>query len=156
MFNIDIQTLSIGFGFLIIWLFGVSFFLYRNISHYNRLIGKAKKENLKEILEKILKEVKISKKEIENLRIKIAEIEKEALFHIQKIGLLKFNPFKDIGGEQSFTLSLLNKKDTGVVITALHSRETTRFYVKKIKKGKGADYELSREEIEAIKEAGKL
>ncbi|MBL7150842.1 DUF4446 family protein [Candidatus Microgenomates bacterium] len=150
MFNLDLQTLTIG---LAVWLLGVSFFLYRNISHYNRLLGKGEKKNLKEILEKLLKEIEASKKEIQALKTKTAEIEKDALFHIQKIGFLKFNPFKNIGGEQSFILSLLDKKGSGVLVTSLHDRETTRWYVKMVKNGKGVNYQLSKEEKEVIRKA---
>ena len=150
-----LNSLSISFGFLIVWLLGISFFLYKNISHYNRLVGKGEKKNLKEILEKLLKEIEASKKETQALKTKTAEIEKDALFHIQKTGLLKFNPFKDIGGEQSFILSLLDKEDSGVLITSLYGRETTRWYVKMVRKGKGLNYELSKEEKDVIKKANK-
>ena len=152
VFNLGFQTLNLIVCFLIVWLLGVSFFLYKTISHYSRLT-KGEKKNLKEILDKLLKEVEVSKKEIKNLQEKTAGLEKEAFFHLQKIGLLKFNPFKDIGGEQSFILSLLDKENNGVLITSLYGREETRWYVKKVKKGKGVSYELSKEEKEAIKKA---
>ncbi|MBL7159332.1 DUF4446 family protein [Candidatus Microgenomates bacterium] len=156
MFNFSTQILSIGFCFLIAWLLVISFFLYKNIAHYNRLLGKDKKESLKGVLDKILKEAEISKEEIKNLQIKTERIEKDGFFHIQKVGLIKFNPFKDIGGKQSFILSLLDGKNNGVLITSFHGRETTRWYVKKVKEGKGVKYDLSKEEIEVIQRAGKV
>ena len=156
MFDFNSQMSSIPFYLLVLWVLGLSFFLYKSISHYNRLVGKEGKDGLREVLERLLRELKVSKKEIETLKKKVRELEEKSVFHIQKIGLLKFNPFKDIGGEQSFILSFLDGKDSGVVITSLHGRETTRWYLKRVEKGKGVDYELSKEEIEVIKKAGKI
>ena len=156
MFDFSTQILSIGFCFLVVWLLVISFFLYKNIAHYNRLLGKDKKESLKEVLDKILEEAKVSKEEIKSLQAKTERIEKDSFFHIQKVGLIKFNPFKDIGGKQSFILSLLDGKNNGALITSLHGRETTRWYVKKVKEGKGVEYDLSKEEIEVVQRAGKV
>ena len=69
------------------------------------------------------------------------------------MGLLRFNPFKDTGGDQSFILSLVNGKDTGVIISGLYSRSGTRWYAKRVVDGKSVDHELSEEEKKALKEA---
>ena len=45
---------------------------------------------------------------------------------IQKINLLRFNPFDDVGGDQSFVLTLLDKDNSGVLLTSLHHRSFTR------------------------------
>ena len=71
--------------------------------------------------------------------------------HIQKVGFVRFNPFPQTGGDQSFSLSLLDENDNGFVLSSLHSRDTTRFYAKTIKNGQGDGYELSKEEKKAIK-----
>lgn len=73
--------------------------------------------------------------------------------HIQKIGLLRFNPFHDTGGDQSFILALLDSHDTGVVISSLHTRTGTRWYAKGVLSGRGQEHELSNEEQKAIKSA---
>lgn len=156
MFEFNLQLFFVLAFIVIIWLLGVTFFLYKSVSHYNRLVKGKDKKTLTELLEKILKESDATKEEIEDLKKKVNQIEDQALTHIHKIGLVKFNPFKDIGGKQSFILSLLDGKDSGVVITSLHGRQETRWYVKMIKEGKGVNYELSKEEIEAIKKAGKI
>ncbi len=84
------------------------------------------------------------------------KLEKEGLLHIQKVGLLRFNPFKDTGGDQSFILALLDANSTGVIISSLHTRSGTRWYAKNVVKGKGVDYELSSEETQALKSAKSL
>jgi hypothetical protein len=96
------------------------------------------------------RELHVAKKDIDQLIIRCDTIERRQQFHIQKIGLLRFNPFKDTGGDQSFILALLDAKDTGVVITALYSRSGTRWYAKKVLKGRGSEHELSDEEKKAL------
>lgn len=70
-------------------------------------------------------------------------------FHL---GLVKFNPFSDTGGDQSFVLSLLDSQKNGILLTSLHSRGITRIYAKNIILGK-ADQELSVEEKQALQQS---
>ncbi|QQS61732.1 MAG: DUF4446 family protein [Candidatus Moraniibacteriota bacterium] len=71
-----------------------------------------------------------------------------------KMGLIRFNPFKDIGGNQSFALSFLDKEKTGMVISSLYTREGTRIYAKPVYKGEALDgYEFSKEEKQAVIQA---
>jgi hypothetical protein len=72
---------------------------------------------------------------------------------ISHIGLLRFDAFDDTGGAQSFALALLDDDGDGIVLTSLHSRQTTRVYVKGIRRGV-ADTPLSAEEAQAMKNAG--
>lgn len=67
-----------------------------------------------------------------------------------KINLTRFNPFDDLGGDQSFILTLLDNNNSGVVVTSLHNRDVTRIYAKSIKKGEGDNSVLSKEEKLAI------
>ena len=111
---------------------------------------------MEEVLTNIVKDLHEAKKGIVQLSARCDTIEKEQLYHIQKIGLLRFNPFKDTGGDQSFILALLDAKDTGVVITALYSRSGTRWYAKKVIEGRGAEHELSSDEKQALTLADKV
>ena len=79
-------------------------------------------------------------------------MENDGRTHVQKIGLIRFNPFKELGGDHSFCLAILNGEDSGVVVTGLHTRDRTRVYMKSIKKGK-SEYELSSEEKKALESA---
>ena len=69
---------------------------------------------------------------------------------IEKIKLVRFNPFDDVGGDQSFILSILDKNNSGAIITSLHNRDITRIYAKPIKEGVGENITLSKEEKSAI------
>ena len=123
------------------------------ITHYNKLCEGIKEKNFKFIIENLLKDVNLAKKDIENLKLYCDKIEKEGFLHIQKIGLVRFNPFKDTGGDQSFILSLVDGNDTGVIISGLYARSGTRWYAKRVVKGKSVEHELSEEEKKALKEA---
>jgi hypothetical protein len=110
-------------------------------------------KSLRIIMENLLKDMDLTKKQIEELKKYCNKLEADGLLHIQKVGLIRFNPFKDTGGDQSFVLSLIDGNDTGIVISGLYSRSGSRWYAKKVKSGKGVDYELSDEEKKSIKEA---
>jgi hypothetical protein len=72
---------------------------------------------------------------------------------ISRIGLIRFDAFQDAGGAQSFALALVDDDGDGIVLTSLHSRPTTRVYVKAIRRGV-ADAPLSDEETRALQDAG--
>lgn len=119
--------------------------------NYSVFTSGTNKQSLDGVLQSILKQLNVTKKDIDLLSSRCDTMEKNERFYIQKIGLLRFNPFKDTGGDQSFILSLVDAYDTGVIITALYSRSGTRWYAKKVVKGKGFEHELSEEEKKALK-----
>jgi Protein of unknown function (DUF4446) len=72
---------------------------------------------------------------------------------VQRVGLVRYNPYEDTGGNQSFALALLDADANGVVLTSLHSRNATRVYLRTIVAGR-CDAALSAEEAEALRQAG--
>lgn len=96
-------------------------------------------------LKKVLKEFEELKKEVEKLR-------EQGVFSVQKVGVVRYNPFSEVGGDQSFSIALLDGNNDGVVITSLYSRDGNRVYGKLVKNGK-SEYSLSGEEKKAISEA---
>ena len=68
---------------------------------------------------------------------------------IQKIGIVRYSAFKDMGSDLSFTLALLDEKNDGVILNGIYSRELSNIYAKPIKNGKST-YTLSEEEKQAI------
>ncbi len=140
-----------AFLVLFIWLAVLTFYIFRLSTHYNSLTSGVGKKNLMLILDGILAELDLAKKDIASIKVQYDKIEQDGKLHIQKIGLLRFNPFKDTGGDQSFILALVNANDTGVVISGLYSRSGTRWYAKKIIEGRGVEHELSVEEQKALK-----
>jgi hypothetical protein len=123
------------------------------IRHYNTLTKDISEHGLKAILEQILKRQQALLSTSRELERVLKETRKDGELHIQKIGLVRFNPFSDTGGSQSFTIALLDKTDTGVVMTSLYARTGNRWYIKEVKNGKGKELELSKEENGAIAQA---
>lgn len=133
-------------GLLAVTNLMVLFWLYRLSSHYNSLTRGIDKKTLRNALEGIQKTLAnherllaVSKKEIKGFR-------EESKYQLRHLIFKRFNPFNDTGGDQSFMLAIMDGNKDGVVITSLHSRENTRFYVKSVKAGEGIEHPLSREE----------
>ena len=147
--------LFIVIGIFSVWLLVLTVLFWQMSSHYNRLTKGANHKSLKAILEDVLAKIDLHEKDIEHLKKYCDNLQRDGNLHIQKVGLLRFNPFKDTGGDQSFILSLVDAKDTGIIISALYSRSGTRWYAKKVVEGKGAEYELSEEEKKALKSVNK-
>jgi hypothetical protein len=84
--------------------------------------------------------------------LKIKNLEEISEITIQKTGIVRFNPFNELGGNQSFVIALLDNQNNGFVISSLFVKEGNRVYAKAIRNGK-SDHLLSGEEIEAINRA---
>ena len=86
------------------------------------------------------------------MRKKVDAINENLLVTFQKIGIVKYDAFNEMGGKLSFAIALLNKENTGFVINAMHSREGCYTYIKEIIKGESYIL-LGEEENEAVKKA---
>lgn len=153
---LDSRLSTVILSLLLVWLGVLSALFYRLFSHYQKLTKGVTKRDLRSVLEKLLKDFEEDKKRVDSLLKEMKKVKKEILHDIQKIGLVRFNPFAETGGDQSFCLSLLDGEDSGLVISSLHSRDTTRVYAKPVNKGKSTGYQLSDEEKRAIKDAKKM
>ncbi len=110
-----------------------------------------KMENLKDVLKK-QGELEKKIKEISN---RMDKLESLSTLFIQKIGIVRYNPFSKIGSNQSFSIALLNGNNNGIVITSLYNGGESRVYSKPIKNNK-SNYKLSNEEEKAIEIANNL
>jgi hypothetical protein len=133
-----------------IWLFFLTGIVLKTKAHYNNLISKTGKQKIDEILDELLRTDKKTKEELEILKKELHEEIKTSTLHIQKIGLIRFNPFERGGGDKSFVISFLNYKNSGIVINFIYTRDGLRVYSKKVKEGEGEEYNLSEEEKKAI------
>ena len=137
-----------------LWLFALTLGYVWILRLFLRLTKKVKGENIQKVLERILEGEELNAKQLSALKTELNRIEDEGRWHIQKVGIVRFNPFKEIGGEHSFSLALLDGRDTGIVLTGIHTRERTRIYTKQIRNGK-CEFELSSEERRALIKAQK-
>ena len=79
-------------------------------------------------------------------------LEKKLSARGRGVKLLRFNPFKDVGGNQSFAVAIINEHGDGVVFSSLHSRDRQSVFAKPIKDGK-SDIELTEEEQAVVADA---
>lgn len=99
------------------------------------------------------KSIKALDKDIQELYNISNQINMLAHKGLHKFGMVRFNPFKDVGGDQSFAIAMLNSKNNGLVISSLYTREGTRVYAKAILAGESEKYPLTEEEKQVIKTA---
>ena len=82
----------------------------------------------------------------------IQDIYKKIRLHYQKIGIVKYDAFHEMGGNLSFALTMLDENDNGWILNAMHSREGCYTYIKEVVKGQSY-IELAEEESESLERA---
>lgn len=82
----------------------------------------------------------------------IQDIYKKMKSHYQKLGIVKYDAFHEMGGNLSFALTMLDEEDNGWILNAMHSREGCYTYIKEIVKGQSY-IELAEEEVESLERA---
>lgn len=124
----------------------------REINRKNAILFEGKDgKSLEELILKNSEGLKELDEEIQDLYNISNQIHKLALSSVHKTGIIRFNPFGDIGGDQSFSVALLDGKNSGVVISSLHTKEGTRVYSKPVIKGVADKYPLTEEEKKVVK-----
>ncbi len=83
---------------------------------------------------------------------KIQNIYKKMESHYQKVGIVKYDAFHEMGGNLSFALTMLDENDNGWIFNAMHSREGCYTYIKEVVKGESY-IELSEEERQCLEKA---
>jgi hypothetical protein len=89
---------------------------------------------------------------IDSLTAQARSIEERLSRSVQHVGFVRYNPFQDTGGDQSFAIALLDQHGDGVVFSSLHNRSLTRIYAKPVKGG-ASPLSLSDEEVQAVQQA---
>lgn len=135
-------------GFLI--LFVRTSNLNRRYKEFMRKLGNGK--NIEEDLENYIYRVEKVEKQNSELQLICKEIGNQMSGCIQKVGIVRYNAFKDTGSDLSFALALLDEDNTGVVMNGIYSREMSNIYAKPVEKGKSS-YTISTEEKLAIDRA---
>ena len=112
-----------------------------------------KKRKRKQVSTKELeKQLKLLEEKLGTVTEELASFKEAMKKAVTKVGIIRYNPFKDIGGNQSFSVALLDANDSGVVVTSHYGRDVNRIYAKPIHKGK-PEYSLSQEEEQAVEKA---
>jgi len=116
------------------------------------LAGDASADDIEKTIKRYYQKIKQTDASIEILQRNYRELTRIASASIQKTAVVRFNPFKNTGGDQSFVLAMLDNHDSGLLLTSIHSREGTRVYIKPVTYG-NSDHTLSREEKDALAHA---
>ena len=154
MNNLEVLPYIIS-GALALWVSILTFLYLKAVRHYQKLTAGVTKENLMRVLQEHFSRIENLEESEKTVKKEIEGIKHEDLTHTQRVGLIRFNPFDEVGGNQSFALALLDDHGDGIVISSLHSRETTRIYGKPVKNFSESGFEFSAEEKQAIEGAKK-
>ena len=146
IFAILLMVLFVGFIVLLIRTANLN----KRYREFMLKLGKGK--NIEEDLENYIYRVEKVEKQNSDLQLVCKEISNQMSGCIQKIGIVRYNAFKDTGSDLSFALALLDENNTGVVMNGIYSREMSNIYAKPVENGKSS-YTISAEEKIAIDKA---
>ena len=154
--NIDILYVII---FLLICIIVLAVFLFlqgrklKNITdRYDRFMQGSRAKSLEKRIGDIFEEQGIQRSLLDNHTRQIKDLYFRQQGNFQKMGLVKYDAFKEMGGKLSFCLVLLDENNNGFLMNSVHSSDGCYSYTKRIKNGQ-SDLELSPEESVAIKKA---
>lgn len=138
----------------LIFLIILSLKLSKLKKRYERFTGgeEIHSENLENMLYEYNKNVKKSNETYGKVLSMIQEIDDEMKWCTQKIGVIRYNPFDEMGGNLCYAVAILDGKDNGVVLNGIHSRNGTFTYAKPIERGV-SPYVLTEEELQALEKA---
>lgn len=151
-----IPYLIVGMIIIIILLFIMVIVLFKAVgrveSKYKRLMKGTNNKNLEEILLERLNSIDEAKeisekalKECERLELKIKDC-------IQKVAIMRYKAFENVGSDLSFSIAMLDDKNDGLILTGIYGRQESTTYAKPIDKGISR-YDLSEEELYVLNEA---
>jgi hypothetical protein len=157
--SLDERTLTIAVIVLTLAVAGLAVWvatIQRSASALRRrlrsVFARSGEEGLDEILDRLLRDVERSGARIDALTSLHQELEAVLRRAVQRVGVVRFNPFPDAGGDQSFAIALLDAEGTGIVVSSLHGRTNTRVFAKPVSGGR-SKHALSAEEQDAIERA---
>ena len=107
---------------------------------------------LEALLQEYIQKVTEQDQEFKTCNERLTRMELKMRAGVDRAELLRFKAFENVGGDLSFAFALLNQEGSGVVLSAIHSREESRVYAKPVNEGQST-YSLSGEEIEVIAKA---
>lgn len=139
-----------GVIIVLVWVVVLSVSFYKERRFMRSITDGVTKKDLRALLKSLADSLKTVSGELNHVNREIAAIQKADQKHLQKIGLVRYNPFTDTGGDQSFCLCFLDQNNDGIIVTSLHSREQTRIYAKGVSQGKTEGYALAKEEEQAL------
>lgn len=152
MANLAQNLPLIGFSLAVAISLAALGFLFHLRARFSRLFTEKVPETVPEALSGLLQRTAALERGMANIDERLHFAEGLANQSFQKIGFMRFNPFENTGGDQSFSIALLDYENNGFVILSLYGREGTRVYAKAIDHGV-SKHPLSHEEEEVLHRA---
>ncbi len=121
-------------------------------ARFERITRGSEERSLEAILEAHLTRVHEVVRALDAVEARTTILERDLRRAFARVGLVRYNPFEDTGGNQSFALALLDAHGDGFIVSSLHSRYGTRVYAKAVRAGR-SDSAVSAEEAEALRVA---
>jgi hypothetical protein len=109
-------------------------------------------KSLDTLLEEYFNEVKTIRKMLERNTIRLEQTEMKLRSSADRVELIRYNAFDNMGSDLSFSFALLNQDGNGIVLSSINSREESRVYAKPIVSGESS-YHLSEEEKKVVEKA---
>lgn len=124
----------------------------RMLRRYQALMTGSDGSNLTTVLTGYLARLDDAEQKVTRAETRVHRMDGRSRSAVQRVGLARYSGMDQSGGEQSFSLALLDDASDGIVITALNGRERTRVLAKPIKRG-DSPYALTPEERAVIADA---
>ena len=105
--------------------------------------------NLEEMLKEYIYKVEDVSQKNKEITAYCHKLDKDISNCLQKVGIVRYSAFKDMGSDLSFALAILDENNDGIVLNGIYSSEISNIYAKPIKKGEST-YTISEEEQQAI------
>lgn len=134
---------------LLIVIINTFLLIHANKKYVNFMKKIGNGNNLDEMLREYLADVREIKKDNSEIKAYYTKLDSDIASCIQKIGLVRYNAFRDVGSDLSFAIALLDRDDNGVVLNGLYGADSSNIYAKPIKNG-NSNYQLSEEEKYAL------
>lgn len=156
LFSVD--TLYVILGMAVVMVVMLAFLIINSVKikkmklTYTSFMSGKDGMSLEEVILKRFKEVDELKKEDEAKKVQLDDINESLRYAFSKMGMVKYDAFNEMGGKLSFALALLDNRNNGFLINAMHSREGCYTYVKEIINGESY-INLGEEEKKALNKA---
>jgi hypothetical protein len=155
--NENISYITIGvviFSFLLfVFLIVISVKQSKLNKKYKKFMTGGSGQNLEEQILSRFADIDNLKNETKKINAELSKVNENLLITFQKVGVVKYDAFKEMGGKLSFVLCLLDKNNNGILLNSVHSsREGCYTYIKEIIKGESF-LELSEDENNALNHA---
>ena len=149
-YQFEIMAAEAALGLLLLAFLLLAFSrLARLNRRYGRLVRSASGASLEETLHDYMNAVQQTEDKVAALDSQVAGLEGTMKACVQRIGLVRFDAFEDVGGQQSFALVMLDGERNGIALSSVYSRMDARIYAKELRAGKGSQ-SLTAEEQSAM------